>query len=69
MASSSNADEVFSENEAYTKAEAAVLFVQLWKKLSYHSIMSAWDADESESSDSEQSSSESSFSNEEEESE
>ena len=62
MASSQYDDKVFDQNQAYSKSEAADLFISLWKKLSHHSILSAWE-ESSDSSDSESSSS--SFSDEE----
>ena len=66
MASSAFDDKVFEEQNAFTKQEAADLFVTLWKRLSYHAIMSAWednDTDSTNHSDVEEStSSDSSFS-------
>ena len=56
MASSQYDDKVFDQNQAYSKSEAADLFISLWKKLSHHSILSAWE-ESSDSSDSESSSS------------
>ena len=65
MAASEFDDKVFIDQEAYSKPEAADLFVSLWKRLSYHSIMSAWDESDSESTsdvdDNESTSSSSSF--------
>ena len=63
MASAEFDDKVFEDQNAYTKKEAADLFVTLWKRLSYHAIMSAWEDKESTSdSDENESTSDSTFS-------
>ena len=56
---------VFTENRAYTKSEAADLFINTWNRLSSHVILSAWDEDEQNENQSDSSSSSSDFENEE----
>ena len=52
-ASKEFSDKVFEEHAGYTKPQAADLFIKLWKQLSRHAIMSAWDRDDEENEEDE----------------
>lgn len=61
-------DKVFATQEGFKQAEAADVFIRVWKRLSHHLIMSAWDRnDEEEEECEDESSSDTTFSDEEEE--